>query len=106
MDIRQLYITAVDQMKQVERKGKTMPYTSINGHMFSFISKENEVGIRLSNEDREDFLATHQDAIMMQHGRLMKEYVKVPHSLLADKDALLKLLEKSHQYVSQLKPKK
>jgi hypothetical protein len=23
----------------VDRKGKTIPYTSVNGHMFSFISK-------------------------------------------------------------------
>ena len=33
-----------------ERKGKTMPYTSANGYMFSLLNKDGETGIRLSKE--------------------------------------------------------
>ena len=39
----------------LERKGKTMPYTSSNGHMFSLINKDDELGIRLSKEDTATF---------------------------------------------------
>jgi len=33
-----------------ERKGKTVLYTSANGHIFSFINKDGEFGIRLGKE--------------------------------------------------------
>ena len=33
-----------------QRKGKTAPYTSANGHMFSQLNKDGEVGIRFSKE--------------------------------------------------------
>ena len=35
----------------LEQKGKNMPYTSMNGNMYSFVAKEGYVGIRLSKED-------------------------------------------------------
>src|SRR5262245_42442244 len=31
----------------VERKGATMPYTSLNGHMFSFLTKTGKLALRL-----------------------------------------------------------
>ena len=31
----------------VERKGATMPYTSLNGHMFSFLTKTGTLALRL-----------------------------------------------------------
>lgn len=39
----------------LERKGKTMPYTSSNGYMFSQLNKDLEIGIRLSKADTEEF---------------------------------------------------
>ena len=39
----------------LERKGKTMPYTSANGYMFSQLNKNGEIGIRLSKEDGNAF---------------------------------------------------
>ncbi len=89
----------------IERKGKTTPYTSVNGHMFSFLSKEGEMGLRLSGEDREMFITVYNSALMEQHGRVMKEYVKIPDTLLENTDELSVYLEKSLGYVSSLKPK-
>lgn len=34
-----LYERLVATDPRVERKGVTMPYTSVNGHMFSFLTK-------------------------------------------------------------------
>ena len=78
----ELYEKLVASNPKVERKGKAMPYTSLNGHMFSFITAEHQMTLRLSGEDREGFLEKYKSAVCEQHGRVMKEYVLVPHSLL------------------------
>ena len=45
-----VYDALVARCPHIERKGKTMPYTSANGHMFSLFNKANEIGIRFSKE--------------------------------------------------------
>ncbi len=89
-----------------ERKGKTTPYTSLNGHMFSFLSKTGTMGLRLSKEDREQFIQTYDTQLMEQHGRVMKEFVEVPASVLIEAaDDLAVWLAKSHAHTAGLKPK-
>lgn len=100
-----LYDTLVGNNPDIERKGKTTPYTSINGHMFSFLSKNGTMGLRLSQNDRDDFIQHFDSQLMEQHGRIMKEYVEIPSDLLQDTDQLSEYLQKSLQYVSGLKPK-
>ena len=46
------YDKLITGFPEIERKGAGMPYTSLNGHMFSFMSKEGKVGIRLPEEER------------------------------------------------------
>ena len=48
-----LYEKAVGAMPGVERKGDTMPYTSLNGHMFSVLHKDGSVALRLPTVERE-----------------------------------------------------
>ena len=38
---------------QIELKGATVPYTSFNGHMFSYFEKDGTFGLRLPEKDRE-----------------------------------------------------
>jgi hypothetical protein len=90
----------------IERKGKTTPYTSMNGHMFSFLSKEGTMGLRLSEEDRNNFIEKFESQLMEQHGRIMKEYVTIPNELLLNTDGLSEYLRQSLTYVKSLKPKK
>ena len=99
------YNALIANLPAIERKGKTTPYTSVNGHMFSFLSKEGEMGLRLSEEEREAFISEHKSELMEQHGRVMKEYVRIPNSLLENTKELSVYLEKSLGYVSSLKPK-
>ena len=90
---------------KIERKGKTTPYTSSNGYMFTFLSKEGDMGLRLPKNDRDEFITKFDTGLMEQYGRVMKEFVKVPKDLLSDTKSLSKYLEKSFEYVSNLKPK-
>ncbi len=100
-----LYNTLIEKNSEVERKGKTTPYTSINGHMFSFLSKEGVMGLMLSKENRAEFVLKHKSKLMVQHGRTMKEYVEIPYNLLENTKLLSEYFIQSLQYVSQLKPK-
>ena len=100
-----LYEKLVATNLNVERKGKTMPYTSHNGHMFSFLDKEGKLGIRLPKEERENFLAEYKTELSVQHGSVMKEYVVVLDDFLKKTDELKMYFESSYGYVSSLKPK-
>ena len=107
--IPQKQLEAFDQLvssfPEVERKGKTMPYTSLNGHMFSHLDKSGNMGLRLSNADREAFITKYDSKIFEQHGRQMKEYVAVPDELLLNTDELMPYFQQSLDYINTLKPK-
>lgn len=100
-----LYDDLIGSHPDIERKGKTMPYTSVNGHMFSQINKAGELGLRLSPEEYDKFLTDHQSGPFMSYGAVMREYVLIPESLLNDIEALSSYLDLSYQYVKSLKPK-
>ena len=104
-EAKDLYNKLVDKQPGIERKGKTMPYTSINGHMTSFLNKEGKMGLRLSKDDIAEFIEQHEANVMEQHGRVMKEFVEVPEGLLGQTDELAKYFERSVVYVGGLKPK-
>lgn len=89
-----------------ERKGKTMPYTSANGHMFTLFNKAGEIGFRLSKESGEKFLEEHPDSSPYKsYGAFMRGYVLIPESLYDNLDLLAEYLEESYQYVLSLEPK-
>ena len=89
----------------VERKGATMPYTSVNGHMFSLLTKDGSLVLRLAPKDRDVFLKKYKTPIVRLYGAVMKEYVEVPDALLARTSSARKFFEASYRYVSALKPK-
>ncbi len=100
-----LYDKLIENTSKFERKGKTMPYTSANGYMFSQLNKAGEIGIRLSKEDQAKFIKDHQATIFKSYGAVMKDYVMIPEKLLADIDLVSSLLIKSYNYVKSLEPK-
>lgn len=91
--------------KGAERKGKTTPYTSRNGHMFSFLSKDGMLNLRLPSERRESFLREHKTKLSVQYGTTMKEYVVVPSKLFANTKKLARDFGVSWSYIGSLKPK-
>jgi TfoX/Sxy family transcriptional regulator of competence genes len=104
-DKLELYEKLIATHPDIERKGKTMPYTSHNGHMFSLLSKSGSLGIRLPKEEREAFLEKYKTPLFEQYGAIMKEYVTVPDELLENTEELKKYLSLSFAYVKTLKPK-
>lgn len=100
-----LYDKLITTNPEIERKGVTMPYTSLNGHMFTHLSKTGSLGIRLPKDEREAFLEKYHATLFEQHGAIMKEYVTVPDELLQNTEELKKYLDISYDYVKTLKPK-
>lgn len=104
-DKLELYEKLVATNPSVERKGATMPYTSLNGHMFSFLTKTGTLALRLPAKEREAFLEKYKTKLCVQHGSVMKEYVEVPDALLKKTRELKKFFDLSCAYLGSLKPK-
>ncbi len=100
-----LYDKLVATIPDVERKGASMPYTSRNGHMFSFLTKTGTLALRLPDEEREAFLKKYRTKQCEQHGTVMKEYAEVPGTLLKKTSELRRHFLCSYDYVGSLKPK-
>jgi len=101
----QLYEALVATHPEIERKGKSSPYTSVNGNMFTVLAADGTLGLRLADADRDAFLATYGTGLYQAHGTIMKEYVAVPADLLARTSELAPYLAKSYTYAKSLKPK-
>src|SRR5437016_4243416 len=104
-DSLELYESLVATNPDVERKGATVPYTSLNGHMFSYLSKDGKLALRLPPKEREAFLKKYKAKLCQSYGVVQTEYVEVPDSLLASTRELKKLFDCSYAYVGSLKPK-
>ena len=100
-----LYDKLIKTNPDIERKGVKLPYTSFNGHMFTFLSESGSLAIRLPKDEREAFLKKYDATLMESHGAIMKEYVAVSDKLLKDTEELKKYLDLSYEYVKALKPK-
>ena len=100
-----LYDKLIATNPAIERKGVSLPYTSANGHMFTFLAADGTLAIRLPPGEREAFLRQHKTTLMQAHGTIMAEYVAVPAALLAKTKMLQPYLELSYAYVQTLKPK-
>ena len=101
----ELYEKLVATNPKVERKGATVPYTSLNGHMFSYLSKQGKLALRLPTAERDGFLKKYKAKLCEAYGKVQPEYVEVPDSLLASTKELKKYFDASFDYVSSLKPK-
>src|SRR5215467_13605952 len=100
-----LYEKLVATNSAIERKGDTMPYTSLNGHMFSLLTKEGRLALRLPADEREAFVKKYKTKLAEQYGTVLKEYVEVPDALLKKTRELKKYFDISYAYVGALKPK-
>ena len=100
-----LYNKLVTSQSGAILKGATIPYTSLNGHMYSFLTKEDIVALRLPKDERINFLNKYKTTLVQQYGIVQKEYVVVPDNLLKKTNELKQYFETSYKYVSSLKPK-
>jgi hypothetical protein len=101
----ELYDKLVASNPKVERQGATVPYTSLNGHMFSYFGKTGELALRLPAGERDAFLRKYRTTLCKQYGIVQKEYVAVPQSLLMRTEELKRFFGLSYSYAKSLKPK-
>ena len=73
--------------------------------MFTILSADGTLGIRLADADRDAFIAAFRTGLYQAHGTVLKEYVAVPADLLARTSELAPYLAKSYDYAKSLKPK-
>ena len=98
----ELYDQLIDKCPRFERKGKTVPYTSANGHMFSLLNKAGEVGMRFPKPVQEQYIEEFGSSKFRSHGAEMRGYVLIPDHMLDDLDKLSEYLNESYDYVMSL----
>jgi hypothetical protein len=104
-DRLELYKKVIAAVPDAVCKGDSIPYTSLNGHMYSYFSKDGFIALRLPVAARIPFLEKHSTTLVTAYGIVQKEYVVVPDSLLLVTDELKPWFDQSFAYVSSLKPK-
>ena len=100
-----IYDDLVAKCDRFERKGKTMPYTSANGHMFSLLNKAGELGIRFSKEIQNNYLEKYETTIFKSYNAVMRGYILIKDKMLEDEENVVQLLNESFDYVMSLDPK-
>jgi len=100
-----LYEQLVATAPGVQRKGANVPYTSLNGNMFSYLDQQGQLALRLPPEARAAFLARYPTGPVKPYGVVQPEYVYVPSDLLAETEELQPYFAQSVAYAQSLKPK-
>lgn len=100
-----IYEEAITRCPHFDRKGKTMPYTSANGHMFSQLNKDDQLGIRFSKEVQEKYISELGTGHFRSYGAIMRGYVLMPESIWDDVEKIAALLNEGYAYVMSLEPK-
>ncbi len=100
-----LYDKLVKTNPKIERKGAANPYTSLNGHMFTYLNPSGSLALRLPEDERQKFLKQYKTTLFEAYGTVMKEYVTVPDTLLRDTRTLQRYFQLSYEYIKSLKPK-
>ena len=104
-DRLKLYDKLISKCPRFERKGKTMPYTSANTHMFSLLNKAGEIGIRFSKEVQEKYIKEWNTTTYKSYGAIMRGYILIPEAMLEDLDLVATYLNESYDYVMNLAPR-
>lgn len=100
-----IYDELVAKCERFERKGKTMPYTSANGYMFSLYSKACEIGIRFSKEVQKKYMEEYNTTIYKSYNAVIHGYILITEEMLEDLNNVAKLLDESYDYLMSLEPK-
>ena len=99
------YLAVVEASGNGELKGAKNPYTSRNGHMFSFLDANGVLALRLSEELEAEFRQRHESGPVEQYGRTMRGYSSVPDALATDTAACAQWYDRAWDWIGTLQPK-
>lgn len=103
-NVLDLYDKLLVNHPEIPRKGATIPYTSVNGNMFTYFG-EHGLSIRLPDTIRQEFLERYDTTLYEAYGIVQKEYVAVPAELFENTEELQPYFDASYEYAKTLKPK-
>ena len=101
----ELYEKLIASVPAIQRKGDVHPYTSANGHMFTYLDQSGTLALRLPPDELEAFLEKYDTKLFETYGVIKKDWATVPDALLKNTKTLSKYLRISYAYVQTLKPK-
>ena len=101
----ELYDKLIETLPDQKRKGASAAYTSLNGHMFSFVDKTGEFAFRYSEAQKKELIEEIGGKESIQHNSVMRGYVVLPENIMDDFDKLAELFKESYEYIGSLKPK-
>ena len=101
-----LYDALIATDPSAKRKGATIPYTSANGKMFTYLSPTGDLRLRLPADKRDAFIKKYRTTLATSNGVVMKEFVAVPPALFARTTELKPYLRISRAYAERLGTKK
>ena len=95
--------------RRVRRKGDTMPHTSLKGNIYSLLTKEGTLILRLDPDSQAALFKKYECEPVEQLSAAMTEYVAVPDALLTNPPELKEYFDLSYAHAKSLKanrPKK
>ena len=101
----ELYDKLIETLPDQKRKGAAAAYTSLNGHMFSFVDKTGDFAFRYSEARKKELMEELGAKESIQYNSVMRGYIVVPENLMEDFDKLAELFKESYEYISSLEPK-
>jgi len=105
-EVLAFYEAMVATQPDVLHKGQAkLPHTSVNTWMFSMVSKDGRVGLRLPKDRRAEFNEKYQTGDYKNYGATIREYSEVPLDLLQNIAELAPWFAESYAYTQSLKPK-
>ena len=78
----ELYEKLIATCPEIEVKGDVHPYTSVNGHMFTYLDQTGVLGMRLPKDELEAFLAEYKTSLFVSYGAVKKDWATIPDTLL------------------------
>jgi len=101
----ELYDKLIETLPDQKRKGAAAAYTSLNGHMFSFVDKTGEFAFRYPEKRKKELIEELGGKESIQYNSVMRGYVVLPENIMNDFDKLAGLLKESFEFIRSLKPK-
>ncbi len=103
-ELIELFEASIAAADGVDRKGKANPYTSANGHMFSQINKDDQLGIRLPKPRQTALRERYQAGPFKSYGATMRDYVCLTEEMLNEPGLVTALLVEGLAFVSAMPP--
>ena len=68
----------METISAIKLKGNSIPYTSLNGHMFSYLDRDGSMALKLPKQELDIFIEKYKTDFHRAYGIVQKDYATVP----------------------------